>query len=170
MRLSGEVLIGEERIRARVAELAAAIAADTPAGGTISAVVLMDGASVFASDLLRCISGAVRIAFVSLPSADRGGDPRSLVLPESFPVAGQDVLVVEDILDTGKTLSALVPHLERLRPARVRVAVLLDKPSRRMAPFRADYVGFEVGDVWVVGYGLDADGLHRNLPYLTYTV
>ncbi len=167
MRPRGEILLGEGLIRERVAEMARAIAADTPAGATISALVVMDGAFVFAADLLRGLPMPVRTALAPVRSVARGGDPRSLALPEDFPVAGSDLLVVEDILDSGRTLSALRAHLESLGPARIRFAVLLDKPARREILFRPDYVGFEVPDAWLVGYGLDWEGLYRNLPYLT---
>ncbi len=167
MTLSGKILFGEDRIRERVLEMARAIASDTPAGGTISVLVVMDGAFVFASDLLRALPVPCRIALAPVRSVDRGGDPRSLVLPGEFPVEGSDLLVVEDILDSGRTLAALRAHLAGLGPSRIRFAVLLDKSARRAVPFRPDYVGFRVPDVWVVGYGLDSGGLYRNLPYLT---
>jgi hypoxanthine phosphoribosyltransferase len=102
-------------------------------------------------------------------SVERGGDPSATAWPDGFPVEGAEVLVVEDILDTGRTLAGVRLGLLSRRPRRVRIAVLLDKPARRVVPIHADYVGFEVPDVWVVGYGLDADGLYRNLPYLTCT-
>lgn len=167
MEPSGEILIGEERIRERVDAIAKAVARDTPDGSPLSVVVILDGAFVFASDLVRRLPMRVRMALVPVRSVDRGGEPAALVLPEDFPVEEADVLVVEDILDTGRTLAGVKLGLLARRPRRVRIAVLLDKPSRRVAPVHADYVGFEVPDVWVVGYGLDADGLYRNLPYLT---
>ncbi|MBZ5640884.1 MAG: hypoxanthine phosphoribosyltransferase [Acidobacteriia bacterium] len=168
MKLSGEILIGEGRLRERVDALARAIATDTPEGTTLSVLALMDGAFVFASDLVRRLPMPVRLALVPVRSVDRGGDPSAIALPDEFPVEGADVLVVEDILDTGRTLAALRRHLLSCRPARVRIAVLLDKPARRVVNVPTEYVGFTVPDVWLVGYGLDADGLFRNLPYLTY--
>lgn len=168
-RLSGEILITEESLRERVGSLARAIAMDTPEGTTLSVLALMDGAFVFAADLVRRLPMPVRLALVQVRSVDHGGDPSSLVLPRDFPVAGAEVLVVEDILDTGRTLSRLMERLAREGPARVRIAVLLDKPAHRASGIRPDYVGFKVPDVWLVGYGLDAAGLYRNLPYVTYT-
>jgi hypoxanthine phosphoribosyltransferase len=168
VRLSGEILIGEDRLRERVSALAGAIATDTPDGTTLSVLALMDGAFVFASDLVRRLPMPVRLALVPVRSIDRGGDPTAIVLPAEFPVEGADVLVVEDILDTGRTLAALLRHLRSLRPRRIRIAVLLDKPARRTVSVPVDYVGFTVPNVWLVGYGLDADGLYRNLPYLTH--
>lgn len=168
MRLSSEVLISEERLRERVAAMARAISADTPDGVTLSVIALMDGAFMFASDLVRLLPMPVHLALVPFASVARGGDPERIALPPGLPVEGADLLVVEDILDTGQTLAALLAHLERLRPARVRLAVLLDKPARRKVAVRPDYVGFAIPDRWVVGYGLDAGGLYRNLPYVSF--
>jgi hypoxanthine phosphoribosyltransferase len=168
MRLASEILISEARLRARVAALAAAIAADTPADGAISVLALLDGAFVFCADLVRRLPVPVRLALVPLRSVARGGDPTRVVLPENFVVAGCDLLIVEDILDTGRTLAALRRHLQGLGPARIRTAVLLDKPAGRVVRERPEYVGFTVPDRWVVGYGLDSDGLYRNLPYVSY--
>ncbi len=168
MRLSTEILFTERQIRERVEAMASAIAADTPDGTTLSVIALMDGAFLFCADLVRRLPMPVRLALVPLRSVARGGDPASLALPADFPVREADLLVLEDILDTGRTLSALSSRLDRLGPRRVRIAVLLDKPARRAAPVRPDYTGFTVRDRWVVGYGLDADGLYRNLPYISY--
>lgn len=168
MRLSSEILIPESALRARVASMAAAITSDTPEGTTLSVIALMDGAFVFCADLVRRLPMPIRLALVPIVSVERGGDPRKIAVP--FPVRGADVLVVEDILDTGRTLSALSSHLLEQAPARLRVAVLLDKPARRAVDFRPDYTGFTVPDRWIVGYGLDVDGLYRNLPYVTYVV
>jgi len=168
VRLSREILIGETALSARVEALARAIAADTREGGTLSVVALMDGAFMFCADLVRRLPMPVRLALVPVRSIDHGGFPEELVLPDGFPLEGADVLIVEDILDTGRTLAALKAHLHAARPARLRVAVLLDKPARRAVPFSADYVGFQVPDRWIVGYGLDVDGLYRNLPYITF--
>lgn len=168
MRLSTEVLIPEERIQERVRAMAEAIATDTPDGTPLSVVALLDGAFLFCADLVRRLPMPVRIALAPIVSVDRGGDPGKLALPVDFPVEGADLLIVEDILDTGRTLSALKRHLARRRPRRIRIAVLLDKPARRAVDLSPDYVGFRVPDRWIVGYGLDLDGLYRNLPYLTW--
>ena len=168
MRLSSEILIGEEELRRRVAAMATAIAADTAEGETLSVLALMDGAFMFCTDLVRRLPMPVRLAFVPVVSIRRGGDPSRIELPPGFPVAGADLLVVEDILDTGCTLAALKAHLASQGPRRVRLAVLLDKPAHREEEIRPDYVGFSVADRWVVGYGLDSRGLYRNLPYISY--
>jgi hypoxanthine phosphoribosyltransferase len=168
VRLSPEILIGESALQARVEALARAIAADTGDGGELSVIALMDGAFMFCADLVRRLPMPVRLALVPIKSIDRGGNPSALVFPDGFPLEGADVLVVEDILDTGRTLAALGGHILEQRPARLRTAVLLDKPGRRTVTFHADYVGFQVPDRWIVGYGLDLHGLYRNLPYVTF--
>jgi hypoxanthine phosphoribosyltransferase len=168
MRLSSEILIEEEQLRMRVEAMASAIAADTPEGTTLSVLALMDGAFMFCTDLVRRLPMPVHLAFVPIRSVRRGGDPSQIVLPPEFPVDGADLLVVEDILDTGHTLSRLDSKLRTYRPKRLRLAVLLDKPSRREVEIKPDYTGFTVGDEWVVGYGLDWDGLYRNLPYISF--
>ncbi|HKQ61324.1 MAG TPA: phosphoribosyltransferase family protein [Candidatus Polarisedimenticolaceae bacterium] len=168
MRLAREILLGESRIQERVRELAAQITAETPPGGTLHVLALMDGAFMFCADLVRRLPLPVRLAFVPVVSVGRGGQPDQIELPAGFDVAGADLLVVEDVLDTGLTLAALRARLESLGPRRIRLAVLLDKPARRAAAVSADYVGFRIADRWVVGYGLDSEQLYRNLPYLTY--
>ena len=168
MRLSSEILFSEEQISQRVEAMSLAIAADTPEGDGLSVIALMDGAFMFCTDLVRRLPMPVHLAFPPVVSVARGGDPSRLALPADFPLKGADVLVVEDILDTGQTLAALTQTLARQQPKRLRLAVLLDKPSRRTESVQADYVGFSSPDRWVVGYGLDFEGLYRNLPYISY--
>ena len=168
MRLSSEILIDEERIARRVEAMALAIAADTPEGVPLSVLALLDGAFMFCADLVRRLPMPVRLGLVRVVSVERGGDPERVELPADLPVRGEELLLVEDILDTGKTIAALHARLARLAPRRVRLAVLLDKPARRAVTLRPDYAGFTVADRWVVGYGLDWDGLYRNLPYISY--
>jgi len=168
MRLSGEILIGETALQSRVEALARAIAADTREGDVLSVIALMDGAFMFCADLVRRLPMPVRLALVPIRSIERGGDPEAIAVPADFPLEGADVLVIEDILDSGRTLHALKSHILGRNPARLRIAVLLDKPFRRAVPLTADYVGFQVPDRWIVGYGLDVDGLYRNLPYVSF--
>jgi len=168
MRLSSEVLISETALKARVEAMASAIAADTPEGSELSVLALMDGAFIFCADLVRRMPMPVRVALVPMTSIDRGGDPWRIPLPPDLPIAGADVLIVEDILDTGRTLDALKTRLLAMEPKRLRIAVLLDKPSRRSVAITPDYVGFRAPDRWIVGYGLDVDGLYRNLPYISF--
>ena len=168
MHLSSRILIEEDQLGLRIGAMATAIATDTPEGSTLSVLALMDGAFMFCADLVRRLPMPVRLAFVPVVSIGRGGDPSQLTLPDGFPVEGADLLVVEDILDTGQTLGALVARLREMKPRRLRLAVLLDKPAGRLVAIEPDYVGFSVGDRWVVGYGLDSDGLYRNLPYISF--
>jgi hypoxanthine phosphoribosyltransferase len=168
MRLAAEILIPENTLKARVEAMAQAIAADTPEGSELSVLGLLDGAFMFCADLVRRMPMPVRLALVPVTSIDRGGDPGRVPLPDNLPVAGADILIVEDILDTGRTLLALKTRLLALAPKRLRIAVLLDKPTRRSVAITPDYVGFRVPDRWIVGYGLDVDGLYRNLPYISW--
>ena len=168
MRLSADILIDEHRLRERVEEMAVAIAADSTGEGTLSVVALMDGAFMFCADLVRRLPMPVHLALAPVTSVLHGGDPSRIVFPHGFPVAGADLLVVEDIHDTGQTLAALLTHLGSMSPARIRLAVLLEKPARGDRRIPIDYLGFQVPDRWVVGYGMDADGLYRNLPYVSY--
>jgi hypoxanthine phosphoribosyltransferase len=168
MRLAREALFDADSITRRVAELARDIATDTPAGVTLTVIALMQGAFVFCADLVRRLPPPVHVALVPVVSVERGGRPAEVRLPLDLPLAGADVLLVDDILDTGLTLDALRCRLRAAGPVRVRVAVLLDKPARRRVDVVADYVGFTVPDRWMVGYGLDWNGLHRNLPYITW--
>jgi len=168
MGLSDEILIDEAALRGRVREMAAAIAADTPGDRPLSVLAVMDGAFVFCADLVRLLPVPVHLGFVRVLSVARGGDTSDVEIPLEFPVSGADLLVVEDILDTGTTLAALRRRLEALEPARLRIAVLLDKPARRSEQVEVDFSGFTVDDRWVVGYGLDWEGLYRNLPYISF--
>ena len=168
MRLSSKILITEAQLAQRVQGMADAIAADTPDGSRLSVLALMDGAFMFCADLVRRLPMPVHLAMAPIRSMARGGDPTQINLPDYFPVEGADILIVEDILDTGQTLEALTTHMETLNPARVRLAVLLDKPSHREVQVQPDYIGFQVPDRWVVGYGLDWEGVYRNLPYISY--
>lgn len=160
------VLFPADLIRRRVDELARAITADLGACDDLLLLAVADGALVFAADLMRALPLRLRFATVKLSSY--GGATASTgevrLLGELPAVAGRTVLVVEDILDTGLTLNALHARLLAAGAAAVHTVVLLDKPAGRRQPFVPDYVGFRCPDAFVVGYGLDFDGLYRNLP------
>lgn len=160
------VLITEDRIRERVAELARDISADY-AGSEILLIAVLKGAIVFCADLMRRLDLTVCLEFVSAASygcrTTSSGDVK-LLMDTCGDLRGRHVLVVEDIVDSGRTLAALVEALRARRPASVKTCCLLDKPSRREASFKPDYVGFEIPDHFVVGYGLDFAEKHRNLP------
>ncbi|MEJ5250664.1 MAG: hypoxanthine phosphoribosyltransferase [Chthonomonadetes bacterium] len=161
-------LISEEQIAARVAELGRQIRQDY--GDTnILLVGVLKGAAVFLSDLLRAIDGAVDYDFVAISSYGNGtkssGVVRILKDLDESPV-GRHVLIVEDIVDSGLTLQFLLENMKTHRTASVKVCALLDKTARRVVDVPIDYRGFEVPDVFVVGYGMDYAGLYRNLPYI----
>jgi hypoxanthine phosphoribosyltransferase len=161
-------LIPAPSIAARVAELGAQITRDY-AGKDLVLVTVLKGAFVFGADLARAIDLPLRVEFLSASSYGDGvassGDVRVTLEPEG-PLAGCDVLLVEDIVDTGATAARLLDLLRAHEPASLKLCTLLDKPSRREAPVTIDYTGLAIEDVFVVGYGLDHAGLHRNLPYV----
>ncbi len=162
------ILIPAEELTARVAELGRQVRADY-AGRTPVLVAVLKGAVVFLSDLMRAIEAPCECDFIAVSSY--GASTRSSGIVEltkdlSTPIEGREVLVVEDIVDTGRTLTYLLRNLETRQPASVRVCALLDKAARREVPISLDYVGFTIPDEFVVGYGLDFAGLYRNLPYV----
>lgn len=163
----GRIVVAEEAIQKRVRELGEAIAGDY-AGRRPVLVGVLQGAFLFMADLIRAISIDVATDFIGL--ASYGASTHStgvvrLTSDLSIPIEGRDVLIVEDILETGTTLAYLKRMLEARRPQSVRICVLLDKPRGERA-VTVDYVGFTIPNVFVVGYGLDYDGLYRNLPYV----
>jgi hypoxanthine phosphoribosyltransferase len=163
-----QVLIGADRIRERVAELARQIAADF-AGRPVTVVGVLTGSLIFLADLVRGLDMPVKIGLIQA-SSYRGASttPGPLrVQPELVPdVRGRHVLLIDDILDTGRTLSHLVRHLQGLEVASLRIAVLLRKQGRQELPVNPDYCGFEIPNAFVVGYGLDFNDEFRHLPYI----
>ena len=162
------VLFTEEALRARVGELAQQINRDL-AGKEPVLISVLRGSFIFMADLVRAIELPCRVDFMAVSSYGSGTTSSGQVkitkdLSES--IEGRDILVVEDILDSGNTLSYLLKLLQARRPASIRLCTLLDKPSRRTKPIQADYVGFQVEDLFVVGYGLDYAERYRNLPYI----
>jgi hypoxanthine phosphoribosyltransferase len=157
-----------EQIAARVAELGATIARDY-AGRSPVVVSVLKGSFVFAADLVRSIPLDVRLEFLGVRSYGSGTESTGavqIIQDLAHPIEGEDILVVEDIVDTGLTL-AYILSLFRARKARsIKVCALLDKPSRRKVEVTADYTGFVVGDHFLVGYGLDCAEKYRNLPGL----
>jgi hypoxanthine phosphoribosyltransferase len=161
------VLISADQIRARVTEMAAEIQRDYPDG--IHFVAVLKGAFMFLSDLARGIGGHVSLDFMAVASYAKGttssGEVR-LLKDLDTPLDGRDVLIVEDIVDTGLTLSYLQDTLRARGPKTLRTACLLSKPSRRKTDVKVEYVGFTIEDRFVVGYGLDYAEQYRNLPYI----
>lgn len=162
------VLISEADLQKRVAELGAQISADY-AGKAPLLVSVLRGSFIFMADLTRHIQPFCQVDFMAVSSYGSGTSSSgqvNIVKDLTDSIEGQDVIVVEDILDSGNTLSYLFQLLKARNPASLRLCTLLDKPSRRAKPITADYVGFTVPDEFVVGYGLDYDELYRNLPYI----
>lgn len=163
------ILVSEDQLRAKVAELGAQISRDYD-GHDLLLVSILKGSVVFMADIMRAISIPCSIDFMVVSSYG-GANTQStglvkIVKDLDQDLSGKDVLIVEDILDTGITLSHLVPMLELRHPRSVRLCTILSKPSRRKADIEPDYLGFEVPDEFVVGYGLDYDEKYRNLPYV----
>lgn len=163
-----KVLIGRDEIRKKVKELAEKISKDYE--GKIPVLVgILDGSIVFLSDLIRELKIPVEIDFVKIKSYTgmESGEPE-IKLDIERDIEGRDVIIIEDIIDTGATLNFLKNRLLKRRPASLKICAFLDKPERRKVDIIADYVGFEIPDVFVVGYGLDVDGRFRELPDIHY--
>lgn len=163
-----QILISEEQIQAGIDRVADTITADYR-GKEFSVVSILKGSCVFASDLIRRIPIPLELAFVSAESYRDGTESGQLKLnffPSGNEIEGRNLLLVDDILDTGKTMWNLKKELMDRGAAEVRSCVFLDKPSRRAVEYEADYRCFEVEDLFVVGYGLDYAGRYRNLPFV----
>ena len=161
------VLIGPDRLRRRVARLGAEITADY-SGREVVVVALLNGTLVFLADLIRKMEFPFRIETLRVSSYAGGTAAPAPRLGNELPreLRGRHVLIVDDILDTGRTLVAVTRRLRTYRPASLRTCVLLDKAVPRSEDILPDYVGFRVPDVFIVGYGLDYDERHRNLPFV----
>ncbi|MEE9218857.1 MAG: hypoxanthine phosphoribosyltransferase [Acidobacteriota bacterium] len=165
--LSGEVLKREEEIRVRVEELGKRITGDY-SGHSIAVLAVLRGTFMFVSDLVRRIGTPVRCGFVEIRVSNRSELMTEIAFILPFDVADQDLLLVEDVLDTGITLAYLCQQLRQRRPRSLRICTLLDKPQKRRIDLVPDYSAFEAPDQYVVGYGLDYQGQYQNLPYLAY--
>lgn len=160
------VLIPHDQIAAKVAEIGEQITDDF-AGEPVVLIGVLKGATIFLADLARQIQLDVSFDFIAVSSYGAGrqhsGEVK-LVKDVDHSMEGKNVILIEDILDTGLTLTYIKKLIQAHQPKSIKMAALLDKPSRRTAPIRADYVGFEIPDEFVVGYGLDFAGRYRNLP------
>jgi hypoxanthine phosphoribosyltransferase len=164
----GEVLIDEETLAARVAELGAEVSADYE-GRDLLLIGVLKGAVFFMADLMRHLTVTCEVDFMAISSYGAATDSSGIVriLKDlDISIEGRDVLVVEDIIDSGLTLSYLMRNLESREPATLEVCALLTKPSRREVAVSVRYVGFEIPNKFVVGYGLDFAERYRNLPYV----
>ncbi len=162
------VLLSEDEIREKVRELGGKITADYK-NSNLMLVTVLKAAVLFLADLMRQIDVPAEIDFMVVSSYGSGVKSSGvvkIVKDLDVPLAGKDILIVEDILDSGLTLSYIKELLESRGPRSIRIATLLDKPSRRKVDLQADYIGFSVPDEFVIGYGLDYDEKYRNLPYI----
>lgn len=161
-------LIEEKDVDERIEELGRKISEDY-AGKTVHLICILKGSIFFTCELAKRITVPVTIDFMSCSSY--GADTKSsgvvrLVKDLDEPLEGKNVIVIEDIIDSGRTLSYLLEILSARKPASLKLCTLLDKPDRRVKPVSVDYTGFEIPDEFVVGYGLDYDQRYRNLPYI----
>lgn len=163
-----KVLLSEEEVDAKIKEIGEQISKDYE-GRQVHLVCVLKGGSFFMCELAKRITVPVSLDFMSVSSY--GSDTKSsgvvrIVKDLDEPLKGKDVIVVEDIVDSGHTLSYLLEMLKNREPASLRLCTLLDKPERRVADVYVDYTGFQIPDEFVVGYGLDYDQKYRNLPYI----
>ncbi len=161
------VLITDTQIARRIQSLARGIEREFR-GREMVVISLLNGTVMFLADLIRHLNLPLRLDFMGVSSYGLGTESGDLVFTKELrlDVHGRDVLLVDDILDTGRTMSRVLPKIRALKPRRIKICVLLDKPSRRTEKITADYVGFEIPDLFVVGYGLDFAERYRNLPFV----
>lgn len=165
-----KVLIEEEKIQGKIKEIAKKIEEDYK-GKDITLICILKGSTFFTVDLAKRINNNLKIEFIQVSSygaSTVGSENIELKLDLKESIEGKDVIIVEDIIDTGRTLSYLIEHLKGRNPNSLKLCTLLDKPERRLFDVKVDYTGFEIPDKFVVGYGLDYGELYRNLPYIGY--
>jgi hypoxanthine phosphoribosyltransferase len=163
----GRILITETQLARRIRAMSREIERDFK-GREMVIVSLLSGTVMFLADLIRHVSLPLRLDFIGVSSYGAGTQSGELVFTKELrlDVRGRDVLLVDDILDTGRTMSRVLGKLKLLKPRRIRTCVLLNKAARRIEDVEADYVGFEIADYFVVGYGLDFAERYRNLPFV----
>lgn len=165
-----KVLIEEEKIQEKVKEIAKKIEEDYT-DEEITLICILKGSTFFTVDLAKRINKNIKIEFIqvsSYGSSTVGSENIELKLDLKESIENKNVIIVEDIIDTGRTLSYLIEHLKGRNPRSLKLCTLLDKPERRLYDVKVDYTGFEIPDKFVVGYGLDYDESYRNLPYIGY--
>ena len=164
------VLLTEEEVDKRINEVAANISEDY-AGKQVHMICILKGGVFFTCELAKRITSPVEIEFMSVSSYGSGTSSSGVVRIVNdlgTSIEGKNVLVIEDIIDSGRTLSYLLENLKTRNPKTLRLCTLLDKPDRRVVDVNVDYVGFVIPDEFVVGYGLDYDQKYRNLPYIGF--
>ena len=163
-----KVLIDKKTLLKRIKELAKEIEKDYK-DKEINLICILKGSIMFTADLARNINRNVNIDFLRVSSyQDNKSKTISFVKGLLPDIKGKDILLIEDIIDSGKTMNFLVPFLNKMKPNSIKVCTLLDKPSRRTHPFKADYTGFEIKDKFVLGYGMDYNQKYRNLSFIGY--
>lgn len=168
----GEIMISEEQLKKRVLELGAMITKEFE-GEQLLAICILKGACIFLSDLIRAIGIDTSIDFMAVSSygsATVSSGVVRIIKDLDISIEGKNVLIVEDIMDSGLTLHYLRENLLARNPKRLKICTLLDKPERREAEIQADYTGFVIENKFIVGYGLDYNEKYRNLPYITSLV
>jgi hypoxanthine phosphoribosyltransferase len=168
MKETSRVLIPEDKVDERIAQLGEQISRDY-AGKQVHLIGILKGSIFFICELAKRITVPVTMDFMSVSSYGAGTKSTGvvkLIKDLDEPIEGKDVLVVEDIIDSGHTLSYLLKNLSDRHPASIRLCTLLDKPERREVDVEVDYQGFSIPDEFVIGYGLDYDQRYRNLPYI----
>lgn len=164
-----KTLISEEELQKRVEEMAKQISKDYE-GKDITFICILKGSVFFTVDLAKNIPSNVKLEFIRVSSyhgtESTGKIELKLDLKED--IEGKDIIIIEDIVDTGRTLSYLKEHLKTKKPKSLKICTLLDKKERRVCEIEPEYVGFNIPDKFVLGYGLDVDELYRNLPYIGY--
>lgn len=163
-----KVLIDEQTLQNRIYELAKQIEKDYE-GKDLTLVCILKGSTIFTVDLAKKMNKKLKLEFMQVSSygiekVSSGRINLKLDLPDLL--QGENLLIVEDIIDTGRTLSYLIKHLKQKNPASIKICTLLDKPERREYDVKVDYVGFQIPDKFVIGYGLDDKEFYRNLPYI----
>lgn len=163
-----KVLIDEEKLEKRVKELAKEIEEDYK-DKEINLICILKGSIMLTCDLAKNINKNVMIDFLRVSSYENDKSKTISFVKGLLPdIKGKDIILIEDIIDSGKTMNFLVPLLSKMKPNSIKICTLLDKPSRRTIPFEADYVGFTIEDKFVLGYGMDYNQKYRNLKFIGY--
>lgn len=164
-----EVLISQEDLQKRIKELAKQIDTDY-IGRELVLIGILKGSVIFMSELAKNIESNISIDFMEVSSYEGTESTGKVKINKDVRnlIEGKDVIIVEDIIDTGRTLSSLIEYLKQKKPNSIKIATMLSKPSRRIIEVKVDYIGFEIEDIFVIGYGLDYNEKYRNLPYIGY--
>ncbi len=164
-----KVLINEKRLEKRIKEIAEKIEKDYE-GKEIVFIGILKGSVMFMTELAKNIKSDVQFDFMDVSSYEGTESTGTIKVNKDLrdSIEGKDVIIVEDIIDTGRTLTYLLDYLKKKNPKSIRIATMLSKPSRRVLELNVDYIGFSIEDKFVVGYGLDYDEKYRNLPFIGY--